>query len=155
MEANLKNRLSDDLKQALRGGDKVRRSVFRLALSAIQNAEIAKRADLENSDVLGIIAKEARQRDDERSRKRERELAVGRERAEEVQQELAHTRSPRKRRLAEELEQNMAQTLQEARRSAANPAKQGSEKAMNLLKKELQEETPPPYLPLSLSHSNT
>ncbi len=64
MEANLKNRLSDDLKQALRGGDKVRRSVFRLALSAIQNAEIAKRADLENSDVLGIIAKEARQREE-------------------------------------------------------------------------------------------
>jgi hypothetical protein len=64
VEANLKNRLSDDLKQALRGGDKVRRSVFRLALSAIQNAEIAKRADLENSDVLGIIAKEARQREE-------------------------------------------------------------------------------------------
>ncbi len=62
METNLKDRLSDDLKQALRDGDKVRRSVFRLALSAIQNAEIAKRADLANSDILGIIAKEARQR---------------------------------------------------------------------------------------------
>ncbi len=64
METNLKDRLSDDLKQAMRGRDKLRLSVFRLALSAIQNAEIAKRADLENSDVLGIIAKEARQREE-------------------------------------------------------------------------------------------
>ncbi|MFC2020264.1 GatB/YqeY domain-containing protein [Chloroflexota bacterium] len=62
MEASLKEKLNDDLKQAMRGGDVVRRSVFRLALSAIKNAEIAKHADLENSDIIGILAKEARQR---------------------------------------------------------------------------------------------
>ena len=62
MEANLKERLNGDLKQAVRGGDKLRRSVIRLALSAIKNAEIARQAALEDSDILGIIAKEARQR---------------------------------------------------------------------------------------------
>ncbi len=62
MEASLKERLNDDLKQAMRGGDKVRRSVIRLVLAAVKNAEIARQAALEDNDVLGIIAKEARQR---------------------------------------------------------------------------------------------
>ncbi len=61
MEANLKEKLNDDLKQAMRGGDKVRRSVIRLVLSAVHNAEIARQAALEDSDILGIIAKEVRQ----------------------------------------------------------------------------------------------
>ncbi len=62
MEAELKQKLTDDLKQAMRGGDKVRRSVLRLVMSAIGNAEIARRAALEDGDILGIIAKEVRQR---------------------------------------------------------------------------------------------
>ncbi len=62
METGLKEKLNNDLKQALRGGDKVRRSVIRLALSAVHNAEIARQAALEDNDILGIIAKEARQR---------------------------------------------------------------------------------------------
>ncbi len=62
MEAGLKKRLNNDVKQAMRGGDKVRRSVIRLVLSAVHNAEIARQAALEDSDILGIIAKEARQR---------------------------------------------------------------------------------------------
>ncbi len=61
MEAGLKERLNSDLKQAMRGRDKVRRSVIRLVLAAVQNAEIARQAALEDSDILGIIAKEARQ----------------------------------------------------------------------------------------------
>lgn len=61
-EANLKQKLTDDLKQAMRSGDKVRRSAIRLLMAAISNAEIARRAALEDADILGIIAKEARQR---------------------------------------------------------------------------------------------
>jgi len=61
VEAGLKGRLNNDLKQAVRGGDRVRRSVIRLVLAAVQNAEIARQAALEDSDVFGIIAKEARQ----------------------------------------------------------------------------------------------
>ena len=62
MEADLKQKLTNDLKQAMRDGDKVRRSVIRLAMAAIKNAEIARQADLDDGDILGIIAKEVRQR---------------------------------------------------------------------------------------------
>lgn len=62
MGADLKQKLTDDLKQAMKAGDKVRRSAIRLALAAIKNAEIAKQAALEEGDILGIIAKEMRQR---------------------------------------------------------------------------------------------
>ena len=62
MEVSLKEKLGSDLKQAMRSGDKVRRSVIRLVLAAIKNAEIAQQTTLEDTDILGVIAKEARQR---------------------------------------------------------------------------------------------
>ena len=62
MEAVLKQKLVDDLKQAMRERDKVRCSVIRLVMAAIKNAEIARQADLDDGDILGIIAKEVRQR---------------------------------------------------------------------------------------------
>jgi len=58
----LKQKLADDLKQALRGGDTVRRSVIRMVMAAIKNAEIARQSSLDDADILGIIAKEVRQR---------------------------------------------------------------------------------------------
>jgi uncharacterized protein YqeY len=58
----LQQKLTDDLKQAMKAGDTVKRSVIRLVMAAIKNAEIAKQKDLEDSDILGIIAKEIRQR---------------------------------------------------------------------------------------------
>lgn len=62
METLLKERLTSDLKQAMKSGDAVRRNVIRLVMSAIKNAEIAKRDNLEEADIIGVIAKEARQR---------------------------------------------------------------------------------------------
>ena len=59
-KANLKQRLTDDLKQAMKSGDKVKRSALRLLLAAINNAEIARRASLEDGDILGIIAKDVK-----------------------------------------------------------------------------------------------
>jgi len=61
VEAVLKQKLTDDLKQAMRRGDKVRRSIIRLVMAAIKNAEIARQAPLDDADILGIIAKEVRQ----------------------------------------------------------------------------------------------
>ena len=58
----LKQKLNDDLKQAMRGGDKLRCSVIRLLMAAIKNTEIAQQATLADGDVLGVIAKEVRQR---------------------------------------------------------------------------------------------
>ena len=61
-ETSLKQKLADDLKQALRQGDRVRLSVTRLLIAAINNAEIARQATLNDADVFGVIAKEVRQR---------------------------------------------------------------------------------------------
>ena len=84
MEADLKQKLTDDLKQAMRAGDKVRRSVIRLAMAAIKNAEIARHAALDDTDILGIIAKEARQRQEsiEAFRQGNRQDLVAQEEAE-------------------------------------------------------------------------
>jgi hypothetical protein len=59
---SLKDKLIEDLKQAMRQGDEQRRSTLRLVMAAIKNAEIEKRCDLEEGELLAIIAKEAKQR---------------------------------------------------------------------------------------------
>ena len=86
METSLKEKLNSDLKQAMKGGDTVRRLVIRLVLSAVHNAEIARHSSLEDGDVLGIIAKEARQREEsiEAFKQGERDDLVAKE-----EQELA------------------------------------------------------------------
>lgn len=62
MQAIIKQKLTDDLKQAMRSGDKVKSSVIRLLMAAVQNAEIAARqTTLGDQEILGIIAKEVRQ----------------------------------------------------------------------------------------------
>jgi uncharacterized protein YqeY len=61
-EAKLKQRLADDLKQAMRDGDTVKRSTIRLLMASIKNAEIARNATLSDADILGVVAKEVRQR---------------------------------------------------------------------------------------------
>ena len=62
MAESTKDKLDRDVKQAMRDGDAAKRDTLRLMLSAVQNAEIAKRGELAEPDVLGIIAREARQR---------------------------------------------------------------------------------------------
>ena len=63
VEADLRKKLSDDLKQAMKDGDNLRRSVIRMVLASVRNAEIARRTEvLEDADILGVIAKEGRQR---------------------------------------------------------------------------------------------
>ena len=64
MESGLKEKLNGDLRQAMKAGDNLKRSVLRLVLAAVHNAEIARQSALENGDILGIIAKEARQREE-------------------------------------------------------------------------------------------
>lgn len=57
----LLQRLREDLKQALRKGEKERVSVLRLMLASINNAEIAKGGPLDDASILGVIAKQAKQ----------------------------------------------------------------------------------------------
>lgn len=62
METSLKDKLNEDLRQAMKAGDTVKRSTIRLVLSAINNAEIAKQTKLTDADILGVFAKEIKQR---------------------------------------------------------------------------------------------
>ncbi len=62
METSLKDKLNNDLKQALKSGDTTKRNVIRLVLAAVNNAEIAKQAKLTDGDILGVFQKEVRQR---------------------------------------------------------------------------------------------
>jgi hypothetical protein len=59
---SLKDRLMEDLKDAMKSGDAVRRSSLRMAMAAIKNAEIERGGSLEDSDILGVIAKQVRTR---------------------------------------------------------------------------------------------
>ena len=57
-ESALKTKLNDDLKQAMKSGDTVKRDTLRLLISSINNAEIAKKAPLADGDILRLVAKE-------------------------------------------------------------------------------------------------
>jgi len=61
MGASVKQKLTDDLKQAVRDRDKVKLTVIRLLMANIKNAEIARQVELDDADIFGIIAKEVRQ----------------------------------------------------------------------------------------------
>lgn len=89
----LKERLSDDLKEAMRAGDGLRRDVVRSLLTAVANGEIARvnvkdpdatRRELADEDVMSIIQKQAKQRRESAAeyRKAEREDLAAREDAE-------------------------------------------------------------------------
>lgn len=57
----LQERLTADLKQALKTGDTTRRSVIRLIRAGIKNAEIAKNAPLDDAGVMEVLAKQVKQ----------------------------------------------------------------------------------------------
>jgi uncharacterized protein YqeY len=83
---SLKDKISDDLKQALRESDDVRKRTLRLLLAAVHNAEIEKGGPLDDSGALAVIAKQAKQRREsaEEFRKGGRQDLVEREEAEEA-----------------------------------------------------------------------
>jgi len=64
LDTGLKQVLEGDLKQALKSADKTKVSVVRMLISAINYVEMARQARLDNADILGVIAKEIRQRDE-------------------------------------------------------------------------------------------
>jgi uncharacterized protein YqeY len=59
---DLKERLTGDCRQAMKDGDKLKVSTIRLILSEIKNAEIAKRAELDEDELLSVVSREARKR---------------------------------------------------------------------------------------------
>jgi hypothetical protein len=59
---DLKTRLGEDFKQALRSGDKLRLSVIRLLTALIKNREVEKRGPLTDAEVLQAIVASCKQR---------------------------------------------------------------------------------------------
>lgn len=58
----MKSRIADDMKAALKSGDKRRLAVLRLMLSDIKRAEIDARAELDEAGVLAVLNRMAKQR---------------------------------------------------------------------------------------------
>jgi hypothetical protein len=59
---DLKQRLENDLKEAMLARDDVRKRTLRMALAAIKNAEIEKRGSLDEASLLAILNKELKSR---------------------------------------------------------------------------------------------
>lgn len=62
MAVSIKSQLQDDLKEALRARDERRKNVIRMALAAIVNAEVERGGELGDGDVVAVLQKEARRR---------------------------------------------------------------------------------------------
>jgi hypothetical protein len=58
----LKERISEDMKAAMRAKDAARLSAVRLLLAALKQKEVDERVELSDADVLGIIDKMVKQR---------------------------------------------------------------------------------------------
>jgi uncharacterized protein YqeY len=57
-----KTDLENDLKDAMRAHDEVRKSTLRMALAAIKLAEVEKRASMDEAAIMGILQKEIKSR---------------------------------------------------------------------------------------------
>jgi len=59
--AQLKDKLLEDMKKAMKEKDKERLTVIRMTRSEIKNKEIAKGEELDNQGVISVIAKQVKQ----------------------------------------------------------------------------------------------
>lgn len=60
----LKQQLTDDMKAAMKGGDKHRLGVIRLMNAAIKQKEVDERVELDDAQVLAVLEKMVKQRRD-------------------------------------------------------------------------------------------
>ena len=58
----LKDRITEDMKTAMRAGDKERLATIRLALAAIKQREVDERISLDDTQVLAVLEKMIKQR---------------------------------------------------------------------------------------------
>jgi len=61
---SLKSTITDDMKSAMKAGDKDRLKVVRLILAAIKQVEVDKRIELDDASILGVLEKMVKQRRD-------------------------------------------------------------------------------------------
>jgi len=63
-QSDLKARINDDVKAAMRGQDKARLAVLRLITAAIKQREVDERIELDDTQVLAVLDKMVKQRRD-------------------------------------------------------------------------------------------
>ncbi len=123
----LKATLTEDLKSAMRSGDKLRTSVIRLLAALIKNREVEKRGPLTDGEVIQAISASCKQRQEaiEQYQKGGRQDLVDKETAELaiLQSYLPAALSP------DELETAVREAIRESQ--AASPREMG--KVMALL----------------------
>lgn len=59
-EAELQKRISDNIKQAMKSGDTLKRDTLRMLMAAVKNGEGAKLAPLDEGEILAIISKDVK-----------------------------------------------------------------------------------------------
>tara|TARA_B100001750_G_C15391735_1_gene537803 strand:+ start:59 stop:520 length:462 start_codon:yes stop_codon:yes gene_type:complete len=64
MSSTLQDKLSNDLKEAMRSKDLLRLSTLRLIKAGIQNEEIARGKPLDDAAVIDLVSRQAKQRQD-------------------------------------------------------------------------------------------
>lgn len=79
---SLKARIRDDMKAAMRSGDKARLGTIRMLLADIQRREVDERTELDDSEVLAVLEKMVKQRRESINQYRE----AGREELAETEQ---------------------------------------------------------------------
>ncbi|MBT8435748.1 MAG: GatB/YqeY domain-containing protein [Gammaproteobacteria bacterium] len=62
MSSKLKSQLTTDMKSSMKSGDKKRLGVIRLILAAIKQIEVDERIELDDTRILAVLDKMARQR---------------------------------------------------------------------------------------------
>ena len=62
MSSALKTNLQDEMKAAMKAGDKPRLGVIRLMLSALKQVEVDERIELDDTRIIGILDKMVKQR---------------------------------------------------------------------------------------------
>lgn len=124
---SLKEQLQHDLQTAMRARDERRKSVLRMALTAIQLAEVEERGEVSDAGVVNAIRKEVRRREDalEMIRQSGRDDIIAED---EAQLEILRSYLPQLL-TAEEVAVIAREVIAEA--SAASPADMG--KVMKLL----------------------
>lgn len=84
--ADLKQRLSHEMKESLKAGEKVRLSALRLLSAAVKNREVELRREVSDDEFLEVVAREVKRRNEaaEAFEKGNRQDLVDREREEQA-----------------------------------------------------------------------
>jgi uncharacterized protein YqeY len=130
--ADLKLSITDDMKSAMKAGDKERLGTIRLILSAIKQQEVDTRKDLSDADIIALLDKMTKQRREsiEQYTKAGRDDLATKE---ETELEVIREYLP-----SQLSEQEIADLIDEAISSAGAESMRDMGKVMGILKPQMQ-----------------